>query len=69
MEAFITKIRETSDKRNRPLHMLYIFACTGFPFSYTYTKAPTHGHWFLEEDLPVPPFLDRKPNEDWTELS
>ena len=45
--AFVTEIQEVSDKKNRPLHAIYIYASAGFPVSHVYTKASIHSRWLL----------------------
>jgi len=43
--AFMTEIQNVSDKKNRPLHAVYIYASAGFPFSHIYTKDSIHSVW------------------------
>jgi hypothetical protein len=57
VEAFITKIQDVSNKQNRPLHAIYIYAFLGNPYSHTYTKASIHSQWVLHTRLPVSPVV------------
>jgi len=47
VEDFITKIQEVSNKGDRPLHAIYVYALFEHfanAISHTYTKASTHRH-------------------------
>ena len=56
VQAFITKIQYLSDKKNRPLREIRLYAPGGQPFSHTYSRLPTHSKWVLQTGLPVTPF-------------
>ena len=57
VQAFITKIQYLSDKKNRPLQEIRLYAPGGQPFSHTYSKPSIQGKWVLQTALPVKPFV------------
>ena len=50
---FVSKIRELSDHKHRPLQEIWVYARGGRPFSRKYFKASVNSLWALETDLPV----------------
>jgi hypothetical protein len=54
VRTFITSIMELSDKQNRPLREIRVYAPYGRPFSYTYSKTSM---WSHQTGLPVRPFV------------
>ena len=55
--AFVSKILELSDKKNRPLQEIWVYAQAGHPYSHKYSKASINSPWMLETDLPIAPFV------------
>ena len=51
--AFVSKIQELSDNKNRPLQEIWVYARAGHPFSLRYSKASIDSPWMLKTDLPV----------------
>ena len=60
IQAFITKIQDLSDKKNRPLREIRLYAPGGRPFSHTYSKPSIQGKWVLQTALPVKPFVSQR---------
>jgi hypothetical protein len=54
VEAFITSIMELSDKQNRPLREIHVYAPYRHPFSHTYSKTSM---WSHQTGLPIKPFV------------
>jgi hypothetical protein len=53
VRAFVTSIMELSDKQNRPLREIHVYAPHGHPFSHTYSKTFI---WLHQTGLSVQPF-------------
>jgi hypothetical protein len=54
VQAFITRIMEHSDKNNRPLREIRLYAPDEHPFSHTYSKTSV---WSHQTGLSVSPFV------------